>query len=540
MTTGSHPARSALITAAVGLLGLAFFAAFYDAAFPTASIDLRVSRSRAQEIAQTELETRGFDVTGYKRATVFGADGLAAVFLQRTHTMEEANRLMREAFPVWHWRARWFKPLQKEEYNVFVSPSGGMVHFDQRLPEDAPGADLAQEDALVLTEEFAASKGLDLSTYEHVEAMSEKQKNRTDHRFVWERKDIAIPWRVEGNTAASEATLRLEVQVLGDHVGGYREFLKVPETFERAHSETVSQGMLLTILSFVFMVLLILASLVVLVLAVRRGEALQWKLGGILAAAVFALGVVQLLNTVPLLKDHYQTEMGYGTFWGMMLAGQVMTGLVFGAVIFLTFTTGTGLARASYPNSLTPLEGRGLGWATLRGYGLGAAFIGYVTLFYVVGRRFLDVWLPAESPYSNILATSVPTLFPLTAGLVAASWEECTFRLFAVSLLKRYARWTPVALVVPAIIWAFGHSSYPIFPVYVRGIELTIAGVIFGLFFIKFDLVTVLIAHYVINALVVSVPLLRAGELSFQISGGAVILLAAAPAVVAALVRRRE
>jgi hypothetical protein len=128
----------------------------------------------------------------------------------------------------------------------------------------------------------------------------------------------------------------------------------------------------------------------------------------------------------------------------------------------------------------------------------------------------------------------------LTAGLVAASWEECTFRLFAVSLLKRYARWTPVALVVPAIIWAFGHSSYPIFPVYVRGIELTIAGVIFGLFFIKFDLVTVLIAHYVINALVVSVPLLRAGELSFQISGGAVILLAAAPAVVAALVRRRE
>jgi hypothetical protein len=39
---------------------------------------------------------------------------------------------------------------------------------------------------------------------------------------------------------------------------------------------------------------------------------------------------------------------------------------------------------------------------------------------------------------------------------------------------------TFLALLLPAMIWAFGHSTYPVFPVYFRGIKLTIAGLIFG------------------------------------------------------------
>ena len=39
---------------------------------------------------------------------------------------------------------------------------------------------------------------------------------------------------------------------------------------------------------------------------------------------------------------------------------------------------------------------------------------------------------------------------------------------------------SPARFLIPAAIWAFGHSNYPVFPVYVRGIELTIGGLLFG------------------------------------------------------------
>ena len=112
-------------------------------------------------------------------------------------------------------------------------------------------------------------------------------------------------------------------------------------------------------------------------------------------------------------------------------------------------------------------------FASIRGYSLGFFFLGYITLFYMIGRKYLGVFLPAEGPYSNLLGMYLPWLAPLTISLLAAVSEEYVSRLFSISFLKRYIKWTPAALIIPAAIWAFGHSTYPVFPVYVRGIELT-------------------------------------------------------------------
>ena len=143
----------------------------------------------------------------------------------------------------------------------------------------------------------------------------------------------------------------------------------------------------------------------------------------------------------------------------------------------------------------------------------------------------MGVWLPADSPYSNMLNTAFPFLYPLLIGFVAAISEEFTFRLFAIPLLKKYLKVTFLALLLPAVIWAFGHSTYPVFPIYFRGIELTIAGLLFGYFFIRFGLVTCVVAHYVLDALLVALPLLRSSHPSFVVSGAAVVALGLLPVV---------
>ncbi len=58
---------------------------------------------------------------------------------------------------------------------------------------------------------------------------------------------------------------------------------------------------------------------------------------------------------------------------------------------------------------------------------LAAAHIGYVVLFYVVGRR-LGVWAPQDLQYSDTMSTALPWVFPLTIGIYAASSEEFLFR----------------------------------------------------------------------------------------------------------------
>ena len=157
------------------------------------------------------------------------------------------------------------------------------------------------------------------------------------------------------------------------------------------------------------------------------------------------------------------------------------------------------------------------------GYSLAFIFLGYISLFYLLGTKFFNIWMPPEAGYSNILGTSMPFLFPLTVAAGAAISEEFMFRLFAISFFKKYMKWTWLGVLIPALIWAFAHSNYPVFPVYVRGIELTIAGIIFGIVFLKYGLETVLITHFIIDAALVGLPLIKSHNAYFMISGFVVL-----------------
>jgi len=126
------------------LLGLVLFVAFYDRAFPTAAIDLELSRAEIKQHAQDYLEAQGYEIKDYKSALTFTGDSWASYYLQRTLGIPETNRLIRETqVPVWYWRARWFRPLQKKEFRVYLAPDGQVVALSHTLLEDAPGDSLS-------------------------------------------------------------------------------------------------------------------------------------------------------------------------------------------------------------------------------------------------------------------------------------------------------------------------------------------------------------------------------------------------------------
>ena len=156
---------------------------------------------------------------------------------------------------------------------------------------------------------------------------------------------------------------------------------------------------------------------------------------------------------------------------------------------------------------------------------MASAMMGYISVFYYLGGTFFSIWSPITPEVSGYMASYLPFTIPLAVGMTAAISEEFTFRLFAIPLLKRYVRFTWLAVVIPAVVWAFLHSTYPVYPLYARGIELTIVGIALGYVFLKEGLLTALVAHFSFNAILLSLPLLSSGNMWLQFSGVAALLL---------------
>lgn len=535
-----------LALAAAGVAGLLAFALLYRQATPQAAVSLDVTRSQARTVATEFLATQDAELDAYRHASTFGASSIPFVFLQRSLGLEEASRWAREEVPVWTWRFRWFRPLEKEEWQVEVGVDGALTTLRHLVDEAAPGANMEVGAAERIASEFLVARGWDLSQWERVEASSEKRDNRTDHSFTWERRGSRIPWREEDPEAGS-GSVRLSVDVVGDRVGSYRHYLRVPEEFSRDLQTTLSVGTALTFGSVAFIVVLGLVALGIAIARTRRDD-VRWKPALILAGFTAILFLVQQATGWRVLQYSYPTSFSWPAFVGAAVVGVLLLSTLYAVFVLFPAAAGESLARETFPASLVgfldAIRGRlrtqDLARASLRGYALGFFFLGYLTVFYVLARRFAGAWLPAEGPSSQIFDLYLPAVTPLAISLVAAISEEVTFRLFGISLFKRYFGSTAVALVLPAVIWAFAHSSYAVFPVYVRGIELTIGGILFGLAFLRLGLVACIVGHYVVDAVLFGMPLLTSGNGSYVLSGIVVSALALLPAVLALLDRRRS
>lgn len=529
--------------------GLAIFVRLYASAFPTAAIDLELSRAAVKDRADGYLRRQGVEPDTFLSTLTFGVRGSAAVFLQRVRGLEETSRFAREVLPLWSWEARWFRSGEKEEFGLDVGPDGAVLEFHHAIPEAAPGDSLSPDSARAVATAFVTQDlGVDLEEWRLVDEATTAREERVDHTFTWERTGSEIEWRPE-DPEAGTGSLRLSVDVTGAEIGGFARFLKIPEKFLRQQRKEESVGSLLALASGGLTILLVIAALVVAIARHKTGE-VRWRpwllVGGIVTATVLATGVL----SYPLLKAQYPTDLAFPTFVGIALVAGFLGSLLYGLAIWVTAASGESLARETLPTGLRALgDWAAKRWFTpaaaaeiLRGYAVGLAFVGYITGFYVLGRKFLGVWLPADSPHSELLSMYLPWLVPVLIGVQASVSEEFLFRMFGVSFFKRHLKITFLALLIPAMIWALGHSNYPVFPVYVRGIELTIAGCVFGWVFIRYGLLSMLVAHYAIDVILLAMPLLRSSGGTYVGYGLLALGFAALPLLVPVLVwlRRRE
>lgn len=520
------------------IIGLYISVQYHDQAFPSASIEFNLSRSDAESQAMAFLKQQGFTPETYRAVTVFDYDDNAKVYLERELGLARADSVMRQDVAIWRWRSRFYRPSEQEEFSVSFSPEGQIVGFSHEIEEAREGPSLDQISARGIAESFLdGHHARSLSDYRLIEGDTREMANRTDHSFTWERRRFR----------AKEATARIAVTVQGDRIGHYSEFLKVPEAWLRDYAQLRSRNMLMQEVTQSAFFAIILAMLVMLVIGLGRRR-LTYRFGAQCGGALALCSLALTLNTLPLAFVQYDTTQSLGSFYSSFIFGALISACGWLVYITLAGAVSVSAYRSGLPEKIAPeflvtgqtLRSKEYLMSCLVGYLIPLIMLGYITGFYVVGADY-GVWSPTAISYTDLASTALPWLYPLTIGLMASISEEFIFRMFAIPFLKRYLKSTFLAVLIPAVIWGFMHSSYPQQPFFIRGLELSVVGIMFGYVFLRFGIVSVLIAHYAFDALLMSLFLFQSANLHFQIAGALVVGIMLIPLIPSlyALIRKR-
>jgi len=348
-----------------------------------------------------------------------------------------------------------------------------------------------------------------------IEHSSEHLTNRTDHTFTWERTDLLD----------TDATYRYEITIQGNEFGEFREFLKIPEAWSRDYEELRSANNTTGTVDSFFLLLTMIAMLVVLIQKSKYGD-IRWKTALIFGAIGAVLTLGSQLNSLPLALYQYPTTDSFGDFLTQQILLAVLQALLAGGGIFALTAAAEPLYRARYGQKLSLSRAftfRGIRTkrffiAIVIGLVATVFFMAYQTVFYLISSE-LGAWSPADVPYSDLLNTAVPWIFVLLMGFFPAVSEEFMSRMFSIPFLEKYLNVRWLAILIPAIIWGFGHAAYPNQPFYIRGVEVTIAGIVIGFLMLRFGIIAALIWHYTVDALYTAFLLFRSGDVYYIVSG---------------------
>lgn len=497
-----------LAAAALGILAWIF------CYFPRLSkVSLRIDRSAAINIAEDYLYNKcGANPRAYQKASVFLNQDNVDTFLQRTlGTKGELEFLSKYNYDLFYWKVRFFRPGEKEEYLVYISSkSGQVIQYKHLIEETAYRATISKEDARKVAEQFLQKQeGIRLQDYVIKDELTETHEKRVEFGFHWRHKDVDMNW--DHLPSESKARLLTGAVVTGDEVRSfYTANLSVPETFTRFLEKEMEAGLNLSLVFNITYILLVVLMISQLInsrqhLTLRTVKPVIVRIGAVLGV----LAMVSYLNHADSTIMGYPTSQDFTSFLGRSSFNAIMAAAISSVTLIMM------ALAAEAVQSREPLvaDGNGSLLAYARSsflsrkvtsqilYGclLVCILLGVQGLIFLLGEKYFGLWTETQwlVEFSN---AQWPFLAALFIGLRASLVEEMIFRVFAIHWFTYKLKNIFLAVIIASLIWGFGHTGYPVFPTWFRGVEVTILGLIFSWAYFRFGLLTVLVAHYLFDA----------------------------------------
>lgn len=354
-------------------------------------------------------------------------------------------------------------------------------------------------------------------------------------------------WEPTGQTAADGAVVfqsrkspigeaRIQLLVKPGEELAYR--IVLPQSFKDYMKSQKHLASTMTAIGYVVPEIILFALAVV--YAATYSGFTSFKRGWFLSALYFVLYVLFTLNMKAGFRS--SSETGLPVSDQSVLALLIVNAVILAATAALTYFAavgGDGLWRlmgySLWPRWREDGYGRRVLRSMRQGYALAFIALGSQSVILFVLTLALGSFTSSDTMQSSYNMTH-SWLMPLIA-LCAGLSEELLYRYFGIGLFRRWltgiarkllrrepsrraAGWlTLAAMIPPSVIWAFGHVGYPIYPVYTRLIELTLLGLLFGWFMLRFGLMTAIFAHITLDAMLVGVQLMF-DELPFDLYSG--------------------
>src|SRR5438270_5861985 len=332
-----------LIAACASIAAISIFIIFnwFYAAFPEASIEFRYDRDASLPIARRVLDAQRIDPRGMKHAAVFTGDETAKIFLERTVGLANANRLMRTDVRLCWWRHGWFQPLQEEEFNVDVAPTGEIVGFSHQIPEQRALPAITAADARTTAEGFLARARVKVADLQLVTQSDRTLPSRMQRIFTWDSQSIH----------PGGAPYRYTVTVDGDRVSNYTQRIKVPDQWQRDYEELRSKNQLAGQIDTVFFIITGIAATVIFIIRLLRGDVrLRLLLGIAIASVILVTGTS--LNSFPSAVANYDTTTTYSAFIARVILNAIIGGLGLAMLLAVMVGSGEVLYRERLPQHL--------------------------------------------------------------------------------------------------------------------------------------------------------------------------------------------
>jgi len=539
-----------LLFTILSLIGIIFSCKYFYTAVPIVTLDIAMDRNDALEKARQLSKSFSWGPTDFMQAASFQTDEKTKIFVDLEGGGKKSFiQMMKEnLYMPYTWQVRHFKEHEKNETIILFTPDGKPYGFKQILSENLPGKKLQKPQALLIAQSFAKTWGLDLSLYKLAESSKiERASGRIDHTFVYERKHKKI----------GRGTFRLNIKVSGDIVSELVHFVKIPDEFPKKYQamRSANDG-IARVASLILILLYIIGGCIIGTSLLMKQKYVTWRVPIIAGFIVSLLLFFEKINNISLLWFGYKTAESSRSFIFGYLIQSIIGFLSFFFLYALTFAAAESLTRKAFGKqiklwSIFSRKNRSsiqvLG-RTVGAYLLTGISIGLIIATYLFSTRFLGWWLPYEEIVNpNILATSFPWISAIAKPLAAGFWEECMFRAVPIagaaligSRLGKRNIWIAGALILQAVIFGAAHANYPTQPAYARLLELIIPSLIYGLTYIKFGLLPVIITHVLYDIIFFGMPIFISSSPSAFINQGIIIILVMLPLLLLLLARLRS
>lgn len=487
----------------------------------------------AEKFAASKLNLPSIDAGG-KPLVTYQSDSAFYGYLSKTNLLSNYNTKYEKQFPYDIYRVSTTGPASYiKELSIDVHMTTGRIVGFEAVQL------YSRTDRTVMTERNPVTAASILRQLEGELSLTDKQKQAIpflealgfrahELELVSSADDLGLTYRIKNYTIGdSHAELRFQYEY--GQVSSMESAFSVPAP----HTEYVTaQKRLANWLYFGgYALLSFILGILAIVYSARTRPFASFRRGVFLSIFYFIVNIATVINLMPVLVAQNQSK----TAMVLLLVLQLIFTSMVTASVYFSLIGGDGLwrklGRPMWMRAHEPGYGDHVLQSMTKGYAWALILLGAQSVIFVLLEGTIHAWSTTDATQSTYNMV-YPWLFPLVAW-TAGIGEEAVYRLFGIPMLKKIFRSTWIASLVSSLIWAFGHTLYPIYPVFSRPIELAFIGLLFSFIFLRHGFITVMFAHVVFDSILMGLSLIMMGQTGDSIVGFIYIML---PAVIGYLI----